>query len=764
VALLDGTAASDVLVEARTLEAPPATGGNRFLTGWTAERADGVRLLRADARGARLEGVHLGTAPRRLVLALAPFDAAGTMEVSIVGGTTRRVPLAPRIEVPLPAGLRHGRFLVDLGFPAGLSAHRAPLLRGAGFDRALPAGAVTVAGGELRQAGVSRVELVRPLAGEATLVGELVPPAGGRVRQRFDVRVVSGGRDRLLWSFQPRWWRRGTQRLRLPVRGEDGFLRLALEATAAGPPATWRGLALVPASRGADATAHGDHGMAARDDSSAARAATAVAELANAAPGTARGPADAPRSTPARGAATAAAAKLASALGRPPAPRLVVLYVFDALRADAVGARAPDGTSATPTLDRLGAVGARFTAHFAVAPNTLPSTKALLTGRVWRQRGGVPLGATPGTLAERFRAAGYRTGLFSGNVWVSRVYGVDRGFETAPESTIFGADTEKARPYNDNAETVHRAALDWLATLPPGARAFLYVHVVHPHNPYDPPPALHARFDDGGGGTLDGSSATLLALSNRRLAATAADQRRIRALYQAGLAYADGELGRFLAALRGRYAPEQTLLAITADHGEELFDHGGVLHGYTVYDEMLHIPLLLSWPGRVPARSVAEPTDTVDLHRALTALAGDESADSGRLWAMLGAHSSTQQAAPGEPRDPEPELRLAAAASVRGGIYAARTSRYKVVWAPRTGTQWGLGHGPGRSRDPEYVFDLRADPLERRNLAGLAAPEGLWLRERLLAWAAGAEADEGDAGAAVDAETRARLRALGYVD
>ena len=704
--LLDGSTAPDVLVEARTLEPPPATRGNRFLTGWTAERVDGMRLLRADARGARLEGVHLGTTARRLVLALAPPVAGGAIEVSIAGGAPRRVPIAPRVEVPLPAGLRHGRFLVDLSFPSGAP----PLLRGAGFDRALPAGAVTVAGGELRQAGVSRVEVVRPLAGEATLVGELVAPAGGRVRQRFDVRVVSEGRDRLLWSFQPRWWRRGAQRLRLPVRGDSGFLRLALEATAAGPPATWRGLALVPAWSGADAT---------------------TSRLAPVAP---------------------------------QAPKLIVLYVFDALRADAVGGRAPDGTSATPTLDRLGAEGARFAAHFAVAPNTLPSTKALLTGRVWRQRGGVPLGATPGTLAERFRAAGYRTGLFSGNVWVSRVYGVDRGFETAPESTIFGADTEKARSYNDNAETVHRAALDWLATLPPGARAFLYVHVVHPHNPYDPPAALRARFDDGGGGTLDGSSATLLALSNRRLAATAADQRRIRALYHAGLAYADGELGRFLAALRGRYAPEQTLLAITADHGEELFDHGGVLHGYTVYDEMLHIPLLLSWPGRVPARSVAEPTDTVDLHRALTALAGDESADSGRLWAMLGAHSSTQQAAPGEPRDPEPELRLAAAASVRGGIYAARTSRYKVVWAPRTGTQWGLGHGPGRSRDPEYVFDLRADPLERRNLAGLAAPEVLWLRERLLAWAAGAEADEGDAGAAVDAETRARLRALGYVD
>ena len=703
--LFNASTAPDVLVEARTIERPPATGGNRFLTGWTAERDGQARLLRAQGEGARLEGVHLGMSPRRLVLALEP-PVSGAMEVSIAGRAARRVPLAPRVEVQLPADLPQGRFVVDLRFPAG----SAPLLRGAGFDRAQPAGAVTVKGPDLLQGGVSRVELVRPLDGEATLVGELVPPEGAKPGQRFEIHVRDRSGERVLWKWEPRWWRRDAQWLQVPVRGEGGWLRLALVAATPGPPATWRVLALEP------------------------RTASPPARVTNPPP-----------------------------RAMPSPPKLVVLYVFDALRADAVGARDLRGASATPTLDRLGAEGARFVSHFSVAPNTLPSTKALLTGNVWRQRGGVPLGSTHRTLAESFRDAGYRTGLFSGNVHVSRAFGVDRGFEVAPESTIFGADVEQARPYNDNAETVHRTALDWLGSLPAGARAFVYVHVVHPHNPYDPPASSRWRFDDVKGAPLDGSSATLVALANRRLTATVADEWHLRALYHAGLAYADSELARFLAALRAHYKPEETLLAITADHGEELFDHGGVLHGYTVYDEMLHIPLLLWWPGHVPARSIARSTDTVDLHCAFACLLGGIQ-EARTLWTVLAEPDMPPDRARDRPRDPEREISFAAASSLRGGIYSARTSRWKLVWAPRNGAQWGMGQGPGRSRESEYVFDLVTDPQENRNLAGVDVPEVLWLRSRLLAWAAHTAGDDLGFEVPDDAETRARLKALGYVD
>ena len=95
----------------------------------------------------------------------------------------------------------------------------------------------------------------------------------------------------------------------------------------------------------------------------------------------------------------------------------------------------------------------------------------------------------------------------------------------------------------------------------------------------------------------------------------------------------------------------------------------------------------------------------------------------------------------------------------------ARSARFKVIWAPRTGTQWGMGEGLGRSRDAEYVFDLAADPAERRNLAGvLDHPEVRWLRARLLAWAHAPEPEEGAAPAPTDEATRKKLEALGYAN
>ena len=101
-----------------------------------------------------------------------------------------------------------------------------------------------------------------------------------------------------------------------------------------------------------------------------------------------------------------------------------------------------------------------------------------------------------------------------------------------------------------------------------------------------------------------------------------------------------------------------------------------------------------------------------------------------------------------------------------GGIYSAQAGRWKLVWAPRFGSEWGMGDGSGRSRDPEYLFDLEKDPGEQVNLAGESSLEVAWLRSRLLAWIQRYRADHGGEPVRkpqpVDAETERRLRALGY--
>ena len=376
-------------------------------------------------------------------------------------------------------------------------------------------------------------------------------------------------------------------------------------------------------------------------------------------------------------------------------PRLVVVYVMDALRADYVGHLGGD-PAATPTWDRLASEGWTATQHRSVAPNTMPSSKALFTGRIFATGGGSMLKPADGpTLAERFREAGYRTGLFSGNVHLSDAYGMDRGFEVAPKESLFDRHYVVGKTaHNDNAERVQRAALDWLVSLPADADAFVYLHTIHPHSPYAPPRNERERFAPRAARLgIDGEMKTLFRIKQGHREISEAEKEALRGLYRGSLAYNDRLLADFLGALAERFSPADTVLALTSDHGEELFDHGGVLHGYTLYEEKLRIPLVLWGPGRFAPRRIERPTDTLDLHRALSSIAGGSPVDNAPL---------------------RTELQLAAASSLKGGFYSIQNSRWKIVWAPRRPPGWGMGDGIGRGRDAELWFGLDRDPREVR--------------------------------------------------
>jgi arylsulfatase A-like enzyme len=697
--LLDGNYAPDVLVERRTVAWPPALEGNRFLTGWFPERgAGGKALVPGDGGSARLEIVHLDQKDQTLVLDLVDSPSQGTVNVQVGGQDLGVLPIKNPLEIPLPLSkLPLGRVLVSLTFHAlRITA------KGAAIRAASEGGDVRAVGSNVFQTGPSMADLVRPVTGGEVLVGSFVPPESSRSGQRFELTVErEGGKAAQSFSWTPRFWRRGRQRIALPVGDHEGFVRIRLRALGAGPEGRWEGLGLVGGA-------------------------------------------------PAMSAKTAKPAEVAAPLKKEP-PRLIVLYVMDALRADrldSLGAK----LGASATCDRLAREGMLFRAHRSVAPNTLPSTKELFTGYTFVERGGWKLAPEDGpTLAEHFRAAGYHTGLFSGNPHVSTAFGTDRGFEhAAPEVLI---DSYEGAGYNDNAARVHAAALAWLRSLPPGSKAFLYLHTIHPHNPYDPPEPFRSRFTAGIASTVDGSTDTLTGIKQRKVEASPADRQRLAGLYTGSFAYDDAELGKLLAGLVAWSPPAETLVAVTADHGEELFDHGGVLHGYTLYEEMMRIPLILWAPERLRPAAVATPTNTLDLHVTLLELAGLHPSPRAEGRSLLKSA-----------RDPR-ELRLASASSLKGGIYSASDGRFKVVLAPRTGLDWGQGEGLGRSRDAEYLFDLVKDPGETVNLAGTGGLEAAWLRSRLLAWIArGRMPAKGSEGTPVDRETQEKLRALGYAN
>lgn len=278
----------------------------------------------------------------------------------------------------------------------------------------------------------------------------------------------------------------------------------------------------------------------------------------------------------------------------------------------------------TPSLQRLLA-GPGLVAEeaYSQAPWTLPSVTSLVTGRYPGEMlgdnfaaYGVPAGVK--TLAERLAAAGYRTGGFYANGTLHDGNGFDRGFET------FFSPPVEVQP---DAAEMNGRVLTWLGAHRRGpAPFFLYVHYIDPHDPYLNPDLVDDRspfFPEYQGKVLGG---WIHGIYNGRieLEDPENDIAHIQALYDSEIRYLDRFLGQLLEAIPADVL-EDTLIVLTADHGEELFDHGGWKHGFTLYEEQVHVPLIFRWDGRIPAgRRLPGTVRLLDLAPTLAAAAGAE--------------------------------------------------------------------------------------------------------------------------------------------
>lgn len=300
----------------------------------------------------------------------------------------------------------------------------------------------------------------------------------------------------------------------------------------------------------------------------------------------------------------------------------LLLITLDTTRADALGCYG-GLPAATPVLDDLAAEGLRVARALASAPHTHPSMGTIFTARPPQMHGSVVgqprLEAREETLAEHLKSFGYRTAGFFENPWLTREFGFDQGFDTFL-SGISGEDPALA-------------ALDWMkgmlgdrAGTKRDARPFYcHVHLFDPHGPYVPrSPWIDAWSPRYVGPYVSIANETLQAAEHPgALAFSDLDRDRIRKLYAAEVAAVDVQIGRLLDSLDEQGMGEKTLVVVTADHGEELFDHGGLHHGHSLYDELLRVPLILRLPGHLPRGAVFEGTfDLQDLTPTLLELIG----------------------------------------------------------------------------------------------------------------------------------------------
>lgn len=393
------------------------------------------------------------------------------------------------------------------------------------------------------------------------------------------------------------------------------------------------------------------------------------------------------------------------------APSLLLITI-DTLRADRVGCYGYAGAT-TPVLDGLARRGARFARAEAAVPLTGPSHATILTGLyppVHGVRDNVtfPLGPQHPTLATILKSAGYDTAAFVGAYPVAADFGFGRGFDHFDDSLHPPGPLSQGaeRPGNEVAD----AALRWLSAHPEGP-FFVWAHFYDPHAPYAPPHPFRETFRDRP--------------------------------YDGEVAFVDVQIGRLLDALKAQGRDKDTLLAIVADHGEGLGDHGEATHGVLVYESTLHVPWILAGPGIPSGRVIDERVATAELLPTVLRLL-KQKPPSGLLSAR-----DLSQALKGAslPRE----------ALYSESLFGRLNCRWSTLRAITSG-EWKLILG----KEPE-LFHLAEDPGETHNLAGQERDRAARLQETLRA-ALTQMAPRGDAArpVAISAEQEERLRSLGY--
>ena len=277
-------------------------------------------------------------------------------------------------------------------------------------------------------------------------------------------------------------------------------------------------------------------------------------------------------------------------------PQRIVLLLIDTLRADALGLYGATRDT-SPHLDAWAQDAAIFTAARTVAPWTLPSARALISGaqpEAWGAADDLP---------RKLGAAGWYTAFFAGNIYLSSNFDMADGWSEHRCINWPGADAQVAEA---------RAALErW-----PDRPAFVVVHFMDAHLPYHEPDDWRTRFAGPAPARFSDREfhRNDVLQAERRLSTEEKDW--IRARYDNNVAWIDHNIRTMLDAL-----PEDATVIVTADHGEEFWDHGAFEHGHSLYDELLRIPLIVKTPGLDPTRSDA-PTSLLDIAPTILQAAG----------------------------------------------------------------------------------------------------------------------------------------------
>lgn len=385
----------------------------------------------------------------------------------------------------------------------------------------------------------------------------------------------------------------------------------------------------------------------------------------------------------------------------------LILVSFDPLRTANVSALGYKRKT-TPNIDQFAKRGFNFENAVTVAPWTLPASMSLITGAYPSQHKILNkfvvtdskeeianlenLSPNLKTLAQVLRQNGFRTGAFTGGAALNHQFGFDKGFEIYTDSQDF-AGFEETAPLALNWIKEHR-----------NEKLFVFLQGFDMHGQYVPKDGYDRRFVDFNyKGRLTGSKEEQKELREQGLARgqlflTKDDVSFLIALYDEKIQRADAKFAQFIKKYQKLGLLDKTIFILTADHGEEFYEHGGIDHGHTLYDEVIRVPLIISLPDMEKERKINNQVANIDLMPTIFDLLGVNPEESVQKQ-MAGISLLPFMEGSGSPQDVYPETDYRYATSQR----ALRSSDgWKLILDLQTGAK--------------ETYNLLRDPLEKNML------------------------------------------------
>jgi len=310
-------------------------------------------------------------------------------------------------------------------------------------------------------------------------------------------------------------------------------------------------------------------------------------------------------------------------------PRNIILLSADALRADHLSCYGYHRKT-SPVLDEFAEEGIRFTNAYSASSHTREAVPALLTGEYPDVAINDSYRLATETIASQLSKAGFATGGFHSNPFVSRAYGFDQGFDEFDDDLHFGQhklvalaqralDKLRNRHYA-RAEEINERSLSWIDSLDSDEPFFLWNHYMDTHGPYEPPGEYATLYADKKLSGRDAQSLYQRAIDDPE-SITEEERQLLIDLYDAEIRYNDEYIGEFLKELRNRDLLEDSLLVVTADHGDAFGEHGYYEHPRYLHDEITHVPLFVREPDGAD-RTVDTPVSTLDIVSTFKRIAG----------------------------------------------------------------------------------------------------------------------------------------------